>query len=76
MRRGTQAKDSSPYTPCQARNIILVKAHVLSGNDAVSKPGTKHDALTCTNEGGVMIPTASIQPITPELLVCCLWGET
>ena len=26
---------------------ILVKVHVLSGNDAVSKVGTKHAALTC-----------------------------
>ena len=26
---------------------ILVKVHVLSGNDAVSKVGTKHVALTC-----------------------------
>ena len=74
--RGTQAKDSSPYTPCQARGSILVKAHVLSGNDAVSEAGTAPAAPTCTNEGGVMIPTASIQPITPELLVCCLGGET
>ena len=74
--RGTQAKYSSLYTPCQVRGSILVKAHVLSGNDAVSKAGTKHAALTCTNEGGAMIHTASIQPITPELLVCCLCGET
>ena len=27
-----------------------------------------------TIEGSVMIPTASIQPIPPELLVCCLCG--
>ena len=143
---------------------ILVKVHVLSGNDAVSKVGTKHAALTCnplsltnfaetdslttvdisvvdivvvnrsnttadtfdkfrhhsysngkalpptslaicgqfrwcfcvirnamtllethqhdllpqnvgwTIEGSLMIPTASIQPIPPELLVCCLCG--
>ena len=152
---------------------VLVKVHVLSGNDAVSKVGTKHAALTCnplsltnfaetdsitkvdisvaerylvrfglelvqtpdtadtfdkfrhnsylnekvltdlpptssaicghvrwcfcvirnaitlletyqhdllpqnfgwTIEVGVMIPTASIQPILPELLVCCLCG--
>ena len=26
---------------------ILVKVHVLSGSDAVSKVGTKHAALTC-----------------------------
>ena len=26
---------------------ILVKVHVLSGNEAVSKVGTKQDALTC-----------------------------
>ena len=26
---------------------ILVKAHVLSGNDVVTKVGTKHAALTC-----------------------------
>ena len=47
---GTQAKDSSPFTPClfgAAFCSILVKVHVLSGNDAVGKVGTKHAALTC-----------------------------
>ena len=47
MWRGAQAKDSSPFTPCQVRGSILVKVHVLSGNAAVSKVGTKHAALTC-----------------------------
>ena len=59
--RGTQAKYSSLYTPSQVRGSILVKAHVLSGNDAVSKVGTKHAALTCTNE---------------VVCVCRLCGET
>ena len=45
--RGAQAKDYSPFTPCQVRGSILVKVHVFSGNDAVSKVGTKHAALTC-----------------------------
>ena len=42
--------DSSPYTPCQDRGSIQqhsVGVHVLSGNDAVSKVGTKHAELTC-----------------------------
>ena len=29
---------------------VLVKAHVLTGNDALSKIGTKHAALTCEPE--------------------------
>ena len=45
--RGAQAKDYSPSTPCQVRGSIPVKVHVFSGNDAVSKVGTKHAALTC-----------------------------
>ena len=45
--RGAQAKDYSSFTPCQLRGSILLKVHVLSGNDAVSKVGTKHAALTC-----------------------------
>ena len=47
--RGAQAKDSSPFTPCQARGSILQHSgnSVLSGNDAVSKVGTKHAELTC-----------------------------
>ena len=47
---GAQAKDSSLFTPCffgAAFCSILVKVHVLSGNDDVSKVGTKHAALTC-----------------------------
>ena len=44
---GKQAKDSSPYTPSQVRGSILVKSHVRSGNDAVSKVGTKHAAPIC-----------------------------
>ena len=49
--RGSQTRDSSPYT-LHARLgaafcSILVKYHVRSGNDAVSKVGTKHAALSC-----------------------------
>ena len=47
---GAQAKDSSLFTSClfgAAFCSIRVKVHVLSGNDAVGKVGTKHAALTC-----------------------------
>ena len=47
--RETQAKNSSPYTPCQVRGSILVKAHAHSGNNAVGKVGINHAAITCTN---------------------------
>ena len=51
---------------CVIRNAItLLETH-------------QHDLLPhnfgWTIERGVMIPTASIQPILPELLVCCLCG--
>ena len=51
---------------CVIRNAItLLETH-------------QHDLLPqnfgWTNKGGVTITTASIQPISPELLVCCLCG--
>ena len=48
--RGAQAKDSSHSLHARfgaAFCSILVKVHVLSSNNDVSKVGTKHAELTC-----------------------------
>ena len=44
----------------------------LNGNALADSSPTSNFGWTI--EGSVMIPTASIQPIPPELLVCCLCG--